>query len=73
VCDLSDNGQLSDGVFYNDAFYDHQHDSLELDDAAWEASMTVNLMSRLVMARLTLPQMLEMAVAHSYSTHPERP
>lgn len=72
VCDLADHDQLSnsvntvvsefgriDGVFYNAAYYDHQHDSLELDDGAWEMAMTVNLKGPLALARLALPSMLE--------------
>jgi NAD(P)-dependent dehydrogenase (short-subunit alcohol dehydrogenase family) len=71
-CDLADQEQMRnavntavsefgriDGVFYNAAFYDHRHDSLELDYATWDMTMAINLMSPLALARLTLPVMLK--------------
>lgn len=47
-----------DSVFYNAGFYDHEHDSLEIDEEVWAMSMAVNVTSPLLLARLVLPSML---------------
>jgi NAD(P)-dependent dehydrogenase (short-subunit alcohol dehydrogenase family) len=48
-----------DSVFYNAAYYDHQHSNLEIDHEAWQMTMDVNLMGPMAIARLTLPGMIE--------------
>jgi NAD(P)-dependent dehydrogenase (short-subunit alcohol dehydrogenase family) len=49
----------ADAVFYNAGYYDHQHDSLDLDEEAWQATMDVNMRGAMTVARLTLPAMIE--------------
>ena len=48
-----------DAVFYNAAFYDDDHRSLEVDEATLQATMDVNLNGPLRLARLAVPHMLE--------------
>jgi NAD(P)-dependent dehydrogenase (short-subunit alcohol dehydrogenase family) len=71
-CDLTDRdslkaaveattGQLGpiDCVFYNAGFYDNAHDSIAIDDELWQLTMDVNLNGALMLARLTIPSMVE--------------
>lgn len=71
-CDLSDDEQLAaaldrtvaelgtiDSVFYNAAFYDHEHDTLDIDPEMWKTTIDVNLMGAMSTARMTIPGMIE--------------
>lgn len=46
-------------MFYNAAYYDHQHTDLKIDDDTWRMTMDVNLMGPMSVARLTIPGMVE--------------
>lgn len=48
-----------DCVFYNAGFYDNEHASIEIDDELWQTTMDVNLNGALMLARLTIPSMIE--------------
>ena len=48
-----------DCVFYNAGFYDNDHSSIEIDDELWSTTMDVNLSGALMLARLTIPSMVE--------------
>jgi NAD(P)-dependent dehydrogenase (short-subunit alcohol dehydrogenase family) len=71
-CDLAEESQLKaaidrtnvelgtiTSVFYNAAFYDHEHDTLELDPTVWKTTMDVNLYGAMNTARFTIPGMIE--------------
>jgi len=71
-CDLTDKQSLReavqattdslgpvDCVFYNAGFYDNEHDSIEVDDELWQTTMDVNLNGALMLARLTIPSMVQ--------------
>jgi NAD(P)-dependent dehydrogenase (short-subunit alcohol dehydrogenase family) len=71
-CDLTDRASLEaavaatigalgpiDCVFYNAGFYDNTHDGIEIDDELWQLTMDVNLNGALMLARLTIPSMVE--------------
>jgi NAD(P)-dependent dehydrogenase (short-subunit alcohol dehydrogenase family) len=72
-CDLTDESSMRtsvstttdafgpiDCVFYNAGFYDNEHSSIEVDPALWQMTMDVNFNGALLLARLTLPAMLEL-------------
>lgn len=48
-----------DCVFYNAGFYDNEHSSIEIDDDLWGTTMDVNFNGALMLARLTIPSMIE--------------
>jgi len=45
-------------VFYNAPFYDHAHNSLDIDDALWKETMDINLVGAITVARLTVDSMI---------------
>lgn len=72
-CDLTDRDSMEravaqtrsslgpiDRVFYNAGFYDVEHDSIETDDELWQTTMDVNYNGAHMLARLTIPGMLEL-------------
>jgi len=48
-----------DCVFYNAGFYDNQHASLDVDDDLWRMTMNVNFDGAMLVARLTVPSMVQ--------------
>jgi NAD(P)-dependent dehydrogenase (short-subunit alcohol dehydrogenase family) len=51
-----------DCVFYNAGFYDNEHSSIEIDPELWQLTMDINFNGALLLARLTLPAMVERGV-----------
>jgi len=71
-CDVTDDQQLAlaiektnrtlgtiTSVFYNAPFYDHAHNTLEIDAELWQTTMDINMMGAMTVARLTVPGMIE--------------
>lgn len=71
-CDLTDRASMEnavaqtnqhlgviDRVFYNAGYYDVHHDSIEIDDEIWKTTMDINYNGAHMLARLTIPTMLE--------------
>jgi NAD(P)-dependent dehydrogenase (short-subunit alcohol dehydrogenase family) len=48
-----------DAVFYNAAYYDNRQADIDVDDAAWDKSMSVNLEAPMQVARQLIPSMIE--------------
>ncbi|WP_317930235.1 SDR family oxidoreductase [Halioxenophilus sp. WMMB6] len=71
-CDVTDEAQLASAiektnstlgsitsVFYNAPFYDHAHNTLDIDPELWQTTMDINMMGAMTVARLTVPGMIE--------------